>query len=348
MNTTLFQLGWKPHFQQQLSLEDLENYTIYRIFEQHRSQVVCLGGEHYPQTKTFPVTHHLNDITVGDWVLVDKTDHITKRLERFSLAERKAAGTEIKTQRIAANVDTMFIVMSLNQDFNLNRLERYLALVKSMQIEPVVVLTKADLCVNSDDFATTVQQLDPLLSFEIVNALASDCKQVLQRYCKTGHTIAFIGTSGVGKSTLVNALSGNQTQKTAGIREDDDKGRHTTTSRQMRLLDNGALLLDTPGMRELQLVNSAEGIADAFLDIEHLASKCRFQNCQHQTEPGCAVQQAIIEEKLDVRRLESYQKLLREDAHNTSSVHERRQADKKLHQLYKRTQQGKYDRKYQD
>lgn len=348
MNTTLLQLGWKPHFQQQLSLEDLENCAIYRVFAQHRSQIVCLGSEHYPHPKTFQVTHHFNDITVGDWVLIDSNNQIVKRLDRFSLAQRKAAGTEIKTQRIAANVDTIFIVMSLNQDFNLNRLERYLALVKSMQVEPVVILTKADLCENYDDFAAQVQRLDPFLTFEIVNALDNKSVQALQKYSQTGNTVAFIGSSGVGKSTLVNSLSGNEIQKTGSIREDDDKGRHTTTSRQMQLLPNGALLLDTPGMRELQLVNSAEGIADTFNDIEQLASECRFHDCQHESEPGCAIQAAIVDEKLDVRRLRNYQKLLKEDLHNTSTVHERRQADKKLHKFYKTTQQGKYDLKYKD
>lgn len=212
-------------------------------------------------------------------MLIDSNNQIVKRLDRFSLAQRKAAVTEIKTQRIAANVDTIFIVMSLNQNFNLNRLDHYLALVKSMQVGLVVVLTKADLCENYDDFAAKVQRLDPFLAYEIVNTIESKSAQALQQYCQTGNTLAFIGSFDVGKSTLVNSLSGNQIQKTGGIREDDEKGRHTTTSRQKQLLPNGALLLDTSGIRELQLINSAEGIAATFNDIEQFASECRFHDC---------------------------------------------------------------------
>ncbi|MDF5662855.1 ribosome small subunit-dependent GTPase A, partial [Vibrio parahaemolyticus] len=161
------------------------------------------------------------------------------------------------------------------------------------EVEPVIVLSKADLCDNTDELKSQVQKLDPLLVIETVNGLEIESASKLMTWCKEGQTLAFIGSSGVGKSTLVNALLGQQEQATGHIREDDSKGRHTTTSRSIHLLPDGGILIDTPGMRELQLADCESGVSEAFSDIEALAQRCRFGNCKHQTEPGCAVQTAI-------------------------------------------------------
>jgi ribosome biogenesis GTPase len=211
-------------------------------------------------------------------------------------------------------------VCSLNHDFNLSRIERYLALINESDVEPVIVLTKADLCDDADELKAQVQKLDPLLMVESVNGLDESSVTKLMSWCGEGQTVAFIGSSGVGKSTLVNTLLGEQEQATGGIREDDSKGRHTTTSRSIHLLPSGAILMDTPGMREIQLADSEAGVSETFADIEALAESCRFNDCQHQTEPGCAVQAAIEGGSLELRRFTNYQKLLREQAHNGATL----------------------------
>ena len=227
------------------------------------------------------------------------------------------------------------MVSSLNQDFNLNRIERYLALANEAGVEPVVVLTKADCCENPQSYTQQVQALDQLLMVVTVNSLDPDSVNKLEPWCCTGKTVALLGSSGVGKSTLLNTLSGKTVQLTHSIREDDDKGRHTTTGRSLHLLPTGGLLLDTPGMRELQLANCEHGIEETFTDIRELATQCKFTDCQHQNEPGCSVRAAINAGKLDERRLTSYLKLMREQAFNQATLAEKRARDRSLGRYYR-------------
>ncbi|HDB1449166.1 TPA: ribosome small subunit-dependent GTPase A [Vibrio cholerae] len=321
---SLLELGMRPFFQQQLSLEELENSSLGRIIEHHKSEVVLMSDNGTLRLNLLP---KLEAVCVGDWVVFDH-ERILRVLERQSLFQRKAAGSTLKRQLIAANIDCVFIVSSLNEDFSLNRIERYLALANEAGAQPVIVLTKADLCPDPDDIREQVQKLDPLLSVHCVNALDSQDVSVLENYCQKGKTIAFLGSSGVGKSTLVNRLLGRHEMETGHIREQDSKGRHTTTHRAIKRLPRGGLLMDTPGMRELQLSDVKEGIQLTFADIESLASQCRFSDCLHENEPGCAVREALESGELSSRRLDNYKKLLREEAHNSSTLAERRAKDR--------------------
>ncbi|MEF1199096.1 ribosome small subunit-dependent GTPase A [Vibrio owensii] len=320
-------LGWKPFFQQQLTLDDYQDTLFARVIAHHRSGYVVVSeqGETH-----LPIHPSLPSMTVGDWVVLDGQQQFSRLLERRSLFSRKAAGSKVAEQLIAANVDTVFIVCSLNHDFNLSRIERYLALINEADVEPVIVLTKADLCDDADELKAQVQKLDPLLMVESVNGLDESDVAKLMSWCGEGQTVAFIGSSGVGKSTLVNTLLGEQEQATGGIREDDSKGRHTTTSRSIHLLPSGGILMDTPGMREIQLADCEAGVSETFADVEALAENCRFSDCQHQTEPGCAVQAAIEDGTLEMRRFTNYQKLLREQAHNGATLAEQRAQSKQF------------------
>ncbi len=339
MEHSLTELGWSNHFAQQLTLEEWDNVLPARIAQQHKSQLQVLT-EHGPLI-IHPLPHNNASLAVGDWLLLNTDHSINRVLERASVFSRKAPGSKLDEQLIASNVDTLLIVTSFNQDFNLNRLERYLVMACDAQVEPVVVITKSDLCTSPemlDDYQQQVQSLNPLLMVVSLNALDKSELHKLAPWCKQGKTLALLGSSGVGKSTLANMLLG-QTQQTGHIREDDAKGRHTTTARSLHVINkqehiSGGLLLDTPGMRELQLANSEAGIEGTFSDIIELAQHCKFNDCQHQASltdaAGCAVQKAIKIGVLNERRLLSYQKLQREDALNSASLSQRRAQDKKF------------------
>lgn len=335
MTNTLVNLGWQPHFQQQQTLDEWGVAIPARVIEQHRSELK-LATEQGEITLLLQAS--MPDMVVGDWLLLDDQQHLIRLLERKSLFARKAAGSKVDKQLISANVDTALIMSSMNNDFNLNRIERFLALANEAGAEPVVVLTKADLAVDGNDYLQQVQALDQLLSVITINGLDSTAADQLTPWLTPGNTLVLLGSSGVGKSTLANTLMGEQSLATGSIREDDAKGKHTTTSRSLNHTPGGVLILDTPGMRELQLADNKEGISKTFADIEALADQCRFGDCQHQTEPGCAVQAAIGSGELDSRRLSNYQKLLREEAMNSASLSERRASDKALHKFYKTTQ----------
>ncbi len=340
---SLKELGWNSYFQQQITLYDTHPLTIGRIIAHHRSgYTVCTEVDEWQ----LPHRPNLPAMTVGDWIQFDSSLHKIKPFERQSLFRRKAAGTGREEQLIAANIDTVFIVCSLNQDFNLNRIERYLALVNEAGSVPVVVLTKQDLCSDTDEKRQQVQALDPLLLVETVNALDTGSLGNLTSWCHTGQTVALLGSSGVGKSTLVNSLTKQPVQRTHGIREQDSKGRHTTTSRSMHKMPSGGLLLDTPGMREIQLLATDEGMAETFHDIASLIEQCRFSDCQHVNEPGCAVRQALEKGEIDERRVKNYFKLQREQRRNQASLAERRQHDRELGKFYRSVLAG--NRKYKN
>ena len=332
---SLANLGWQLFFQQQLSLDEWEELVPARVVEQHRSEieVATASGQ-----AVLPILHSMPALTVGDWVLLDKSGSFQRALERKSCFRRKAAGTSTEEQILAANVDTAFIVCSLNDDFNLNRIERYLSVVNNAEAESVIVLTKSDLCSDPEAFRAQVQRLDGMLCVEVVNNLSADSALELKAWCQPGKTVVLLGSSGAGKSTLANRLLGEDLQDTGTIRESDAKGRHTTTRRSLVAMPAGAMILDTPGMRELQLADCEQGVAATFADIEELARVCRFGDCRHDSEPGCAVRRAIDSGELDARRFSNYCKLSREQAMNSASLAQRRAADKKRGQYYKRVQ----------
>jgi len=318
----LADLGWNEFFEKQISGEDNEGLVPARVAEESRGlyRLSAEAGEWLGELAgrlRYQASGRADLPAVGDWVLVRRRPGedralIQRVLERRSKFSRKVAGSRTEEQIVAANVDVVFLVSSLNREFNLRRIERYLTLVWESGARPVVVLNKADLC---DDRAARMHEAESVamgVPVHVTSALTGEGMPVLAAYLGPGHTAALVGSSGVGKSTIINALLGAERQRVAAIREDDDRGRHTTASRQLLVLPGGGAMIDTPGMRELQLWDSADGLEHAFADIEALALQCHFSDCRHETEPRCAVQEAIAEGKLDPKRLESQRKLDRE------------------------------------
>lgn len=326
---TLSHLGWSDHFARQVT-PDETTLSPARIAEVQRDRLNLLTPDGPRQV--IP-TEPAGNYAVGDWVLCDAT-HALRRLDPRSSLTRKAAGHVAYAQRIAANVDTLGIVTSCNADFNIARLERYLALAASADCLPLLILTKPDLAEDPDSFARAAKPLSPLLTVLTVNAKDPEDVARLQPWCGPGQTLALVGSSGVGKTTLRNTLTGEEAA-TQGIREDDARGRHTTTARSLVPTLNGGWLVDTPGMRELQLADMQEGIDEVFDDVTDLAARCKFRDCGHETEPGCAVRAAIADGDLEADRLERWRKLQAEDAHNSASIAQQRARQKRFGKIVK-------------
>ncbi|KEP68845.1 GTP-binding protein EngC [Thioclava dalianensis] len=328
-------LGWQPFFAQQTSTDDLMATPPVRVAEVHRNGLHVFGDGVDQLIPPGP------DATVGDWLLLDQ-EHPAEStvLHRKSLFKRRAPGTDRRLQMIAANVDTVFIVTSCNQDFNVARLERYVAMAFEADVTPVILLTKADLCEDIDPYVQAASAISRRVFALAVNALGQEPTAKLKDWCKLGQTIAFLGSSGVGKSTLVNALMGGQAVETGAIRDDDAKGRHTTTRRQLHFLPNGCAVLDTPGMRELQLTDAQDGIADVFDDIAALIGQCRFRDCSHDTEPGCAIKNAVERGEIAPDRLARWTKLVAEERFNSASLSERKSDGKALRKAIRAIQKN--------
>lgn len=304
------QLGWTAFFQDQLHREETELARL-RIDAVHRRRMTGLGKTGQVEIELPPHTS-TGEFAVGDWVLADPgSSLLQRRLNRRTLLQRGVEGKK-PVQLVAANVDSLFIVASCNTDFNPARLERYLAFANDAGTEPVIVLTKADL---ADDAAIYEQQASALqrgLAVILLNARLAEAATVLQPWCGPGSTVALVGSSGVGKSTLVNTLvgaRGRELQQTGEVRGGDAKGRHTTTSRSLHAMAGGGWVIDTPGVRSLHLKDVGQGIDMLFSEITELAPRCKFRNCTHDHEPGCAVLSAVTAGTLDTDRLERWRKL---------------------------------------
>ena len=337
----LDRLGWQSHFAQQTDVDALIATPPARIVQLHRNALHVMG-DGIDETLPF-----LPDATVGDWVLVNRDVPASSQiLERKSVIKRRAPGHDRQAQLIAANIDTAFIVTSCNADFNVARLERYIALVFEADITPVIVLTKVDLCPDPQGYVDQAGAISDLVSVVTLDARGDEPKEKLADWCKPGQTVAFLGSSGVGKSTLTNALAGNLEIETQAIREGDAKGRHTTTRRQLHVVPGGCLVLDTPGMRELQMTDAASGIGDLFADLQALSTLCKFNDCQHETEPGCAVLKALDDGEIDAARLGRWRKLVAEDAFNSATLAERRSKDKAFGKVVRQVTKQKTKRKW--
>lgn len=321
--TSLADLGWSAHFSSQIGPEVLVNTPPARISDIHRDLVMA-KSEHGDLTLELPSDMRAGDFAVGDWVLSDLVSgRVHSLLERRTLLRRKTEGSGDKRQLIAANVDTLLIVSSCNDDFNPARLERYLALAISSGITPVLVLTKADMTADAGDYKKQAEKLLTGMPVVVLDARDPASLDQLLPWVKAGQTAALVGSSGVGKSTIMNGLAGIETA-TQGIRENDAKGRHTTTARSLRRTLSGGWLIDTPGMRSLSMSDNAEGIETLFADVIELAQTCKFSDCSHDMEPACAIQAAIKKGTLDADRLQRWLKLATENQGNTETPAEAR------------------------
>jgi len=328
-------LGWRAFFAQQTDIDEMERTPPVRVTQVHRNGLYVLGEEIEALVPPGP------DATVGDWLMYDTDAPARSRvLERISIIKRRSAGLERRMQSIAANIDTTFIVTSCNNDFNLARLERYIALALEAETQPVIVLTKPDLAEDADRYAEEAGSISDLVPVVVVNAKGGGVSEALAAWCGAGQTVAFLGSSGVGKSTLTNALSAGADVATQEVREDDARGRHTTTRRQLHFVPGGCAVLDTPGMRELQLADAEAGIGDLFSDLRDLATECKFNDCAHESEPGCAVLAAVERGEIDAARLARWKKLVAEERFNTESLTDRRMRDRAFGKMVKRTIKG--------
>jgi len=336
---TLIDLGWDDQLEIEFEPHRGAGLTPGRVIVQHRGVylVETEGGE-LRANASGRLSHDAagaGDLpAVGDWVAVaarpeEGTGTIQAVLPRRTKFSRKVAWAASEEQVLAANVDVVFLLTSLNEDLNLRRLERYLTLAWESGAQPVIVLTKTDLAADVERHVLEVEAIAFGVPVHAISSITGDGLDVVRSYLEPGRTIALLGSSGVGKSTLVNTLAGRELLAVREIREDDGEGRHTTTHRQLVLLPGGGLVLDTPGLRELQLWESAEGLGEAFSDIEDLAANCRFNDCAHRSEPGCAVQAALDDGTLDFGRWTSYTKLQRELAHLERRVDKRLQAEER-------------------
>ena len=311
-------LGLTEKFVQESNL--YKNLFIGRVSSQYKNlyKVITEKGEMAAQISG-KFRHSVSDTSefpaVGDFVMVDRLDNsqgdgiIHHVLTRKSVFSRKVAGRKTDTQVVAANIDTLFICMSLNNDFNLRRLERYISVAWDSGASPVIVLTKSDLCLDLEEKVKEVESIAIGIDVLVTTSTSEGGFESLKKYISDGKTVAFIGSSGVGKSTLTNHLLGQSIIETNGIRN-DDKGRHTTTRRELFIIPDLGVVIDTPGMKELGIISA--DFSKSFADIDELATQCRFNDCTHNKEPKCAVQNAIQEGTLSAERFESYLKLKKE------------------------------------
>ncbi len=344
---TLEELGWSGLWaRQQAALEremaaDGETAPGRVIFAVRGIFRVALGGEVLECRAAGRLVHDEQEPALGDWVLVRRdgqgSGRVAARLERRATLSRNAAGEQTREQVVAANVDQVLLVMGLDGDFNVRRLERFAVMAGESGAETVVVLTKADLCDEAAERRLDAMDAVPGIPVLAVSALQGTGLEPLEVFLQPGRTVALLGSSGAGKSTLINQLAGEELMRTGAVRHSDGRGRHTTTHREMLVLPGGALVIDNPGVREIQLWATAESVRAAFEDVEHWASSCRFRDCAHEGEPGCAVEEAVARGDLDRARWESFLGLRKEQRFHELKQDDaaRRHAERKLGAMYR-------------
>jgi ribosome biogenesis GTPase len=324
------ELGWNDHFDRNFQQYRTAGLIPARVIEEHRDRYSILDerGESRAEVSgrfQFTAFGRADYPAVGDWVAASDASFdgariihaVLPRLTTFSRKAVLAGGTassggRTDEQLLATNIDTVFLVSGLDNDFNIRRIERYLAVAWESGSRPVVLLNKADICDDVARYIAVVASSAPSVPILPVSAATGDGIEQLRQFLSVGQTVALLGSSGVGKSTIINRLLGEERQDTGGVRLDDSKGRHTTTRRELIVLPDGGMVIDTPGMRVLKLWGDESGLSRSFQDIEILMTSCRFADCGHNSEPGCAVREAIEAGKLDAGRLQNYLKLQKE------------------------------------
>ncbi len=348
----LEEIGYSDWFKSRVD-EKLAAHGIARVVSVHKESYTLIkgGGEVFGELSgnlLYSVEATSDLPTTGDWVYADFFDDDTHAIiygvfPRKTLLKRKAAGKLVDYQLIAANIDVAFIIQSLNDNFNLRRLERYLVMVNESGIEPVILLSKCDLKSKEevDEIIESVHSIAPQVTVTEFSNLNRESINSITSTLKSGATYCLLGSSGVGKTTLLNNITGNEEFETQSVSKIQNKGRHTTTSRQLVRLENGAMIIDTPGMRELGSLSVDEGLEETFSEILELSQSCKFSNCSHTNEKGCAIQAAITVGDLSEQRYQNYLKMKRESEFNQMSYLEKRTKDKNFGKLIKTTIKNK-------
>jgi ribosome biogenesis GTPase len=350
-------IGYNEKLEQFRREENLLQFEIGRVIAEHKERYIVKTemGEFDAEITgnlRYSAQNREDYPAVGDWVALSTFDHdfsiIYKILPRFSIISRQAVGKFGEKQIIATNIDYGLIVQSVNRDFNLNRLERYLTICYSSKIQPIVVITKIDL-IDQETLTDLLHKIKTRIDHVSIIALSNETQEGIEELRKLivkGKTYCLLGSSGVGKSSLINSLSGENHLKTGEISESIDRGKHITTHRELILMVNGAMLIDNPGMREVGITDNSAGVESTFENIYNLAGQCKFSDCTHTSEKGCAILAALETGELDRSAYENYLKMEREKDHYESTIAEKRRKDKSLGKMVKNVIKSKYRDKF--
>lgn len=352
----LERIGYDSWLQAHIDANKMAGHEIARVISVHRGSYMVSKGDVEVFAELIGKLAYSSDAvadlpTTGDWVYVDFYDDDTHAiihdvLPRKTLIQRKASGKSIDYQLIAANIDTAFIIQSVDYNFNLRRLERYLVMINESNITPIILLSKCDLVPQEKlkEIVESVVEIAPHITIFPFSNQTGENIDVIKNLLLYGHSYCLLGSSGVGKTTLLNNILGNALFKTSTVSKVDNKGRHTTTSRELVQLENGAMLIDTPGMRELGNISVDVGIDETFSEITELSMNCKFSNCKHVKEKGCAILSAICDGSLSENRYQNYMKMKNESAFNEMSYFEKRQKDKDFGKMIKTVMKNKTKR----